>query len=270
MACSESKGILYSYDLPRNCVNLTKNFFVVFNNFNGFQRVHIREYVSYGRAELYPTKKGIVLQLHEWRYLCKIFKGVYRNYKSPAANEDYMKDIPTSKDGISVNIISARRPGTFNFVISKKVTTKAGECLSYEITLDATQSENIALKCMKITGMFIEFIISSKLNMQCESPSTNELFRENSLTVSELNKTFKSVFMDELHKDLCHFMCTDFDELIDVLLKIDVLKVLNETLKFYPEEKMYHDKISLEGYVKTMVDKFVLKDDLMIDELEHF
>jgi len=269
MASSDNRGMLYAYDLPSNCQDLSENIYTVLNNFNGVSRIHIRQYVNYGRAELYPSKKGVALSFPEWRYLSKVLKGVYRNHKSPCLNGDYLEDLPTSKDGITVDVHS-KSPGTFSLQISKKVTKKTGEIISYEIALNCKQSETLALKCMIITGWFIEYIISSKINTQCIEPSTGDLLRENHKTVQELNKTFKNIFIDEMHQELHNCMCADADELIDTMLQIDVLKILNETVKFYPNEMMFYDKISLQGYAKTMAAKFVLNDDVLNDELEYF
>lgn len=269
MASSDNRGIMYIYDLPKNCQDLGDNVYTVLSNFKGISRIHIRQYTNYGRAELYPSKKGVSLSFHEWRYLSQVLKAVYRNHKSPCVNFDYMKDLPTSKDGITVNV-HTESPGTFSFLISKKVTMNTGKVISNEIALTCNQSETLAFKCMPITGWFIEHILTIKINTQCIEPGTEDLIRENHKTVRELNKTFKSIFIDEMHQDLRNCMCADADELIDAMLQIDVIKVLNEVFKLYPNEVMFHDKITLQGYVKTMVDKFVLNDDVLNDDLEYF
>ena len=57
-------------------------------------------------------------------------------------------------------------------------------------------------------------------------------------------------------------MCVGYDMLYETMLSIDVSKLFNDTINYFPEVSLLTDMICVNGYAKLLASKFVLCEDV--------
>lgn len=257
---SAKDNLLRLDNLPKRCYNLGDNMILLVSVFNNVPRMHIRQYVTFGNSTLYPTRKGVTFYFREWKFLCPVLKSIQQKYEIPLwGGVNTNKEIETSAFGINVTYESSC-PGTFSLRISKEIVSKSGKTFSFDVCLNEKQSETLSSMCVDAMGDFVEQELLLKVNALCAPPALLDYVFGKRL--QDVNTTFRGFFIDEMHKQLNNTLCTDLEELYNVMISIDISVIIDETMKHHPNIPFYYDLISVDGFVKEMVKKFYLDETL--------